>query len=79
MILKGKGNVANEQNKGDIQLFIKINNDSEFVRDGLDLILKKKITLKQSLTGFDFDIKHINGKIYSINNDAGNIIQPNYF
>ena len=66
------------KNKGDVQLFIKIINDTEFIRDGLDLIYKKKITLKESLTGFDFDIKHLNGKTYSINNDAGNIIQPNY-
>ena len=78
MILKDKGNVASEQNKGDIQLFIKISNNTEFLRDGLDLIFKKKITLKESLTGFEFDIKHLNGKTYTINNDAGNIIQPNY-
>lgn len=78
MILKDKGNIASEQNKGDIQLFIKITNNTEFLRDGLDLIFKKKITLKESLTGFEFDIKHINGKTYTINNDAGNIIQPNY-
>ena len=77
MILKNKGNIANEQNKGDIQLFIKIKNETPFIRDGLDLIYKK-ISLKQALTGFEFDIKHINGKVYSINNDAGNIIQPNY-
>jgi len=78
MVLKNKGNIMNEQNKGDVQLFIKIINNTHFIRDGLDLIYKKKITLKESLTGFEFDIKHLNGKTYSINNDAGNIIQPNY-
>ena len=41
MILKNKGNIANEQNKGDIQLFIKIKNETPFIRDGLDLIYKK--------------------------------------
>ena len=78
MLLKDKGNIINDEIKGDIQLFIKIKNDSKFVRDGLDLIYKKNITLKEALTGFEFDIHHINGKVYSINNDAGNIIQPNY-
>ena len=42
------------------------------------MILNKNISLKQSLTGFKFDIKHLNGKTYTINNDAGNII-PNDF
>jgi DnaJ family protein B protein 4 len=42
------------------------------------LKFKKTITLKESLTGFKFDIKHINGKTYTINNDSGNIIPANY-
>ena len=40
--------------------------------------IKKEITLKESLTGFKFDIKHLNGKTYTINNDSGNIIPSNY-
>jgi len=78
IVLKDKGNSLNEQVKGDIHIFIKINNNSVFIRDGLELIFKKIITLKQALTGFKFDIKHLNGKTYTINNEPGNIIQPNY-
>ena len=47
-------------------------------RDGLNLVYNKDITLKESLTGFKFDIKHINGKTYTINNEGGNIIPSNY-
>ena len=43
-----------------------------------ELKLKKDITLKESLIGFSFDIKHLNGKKYTINNDKGNIIPTNY-
>ena len=58
--------------------FIKINNNTEFQRNGLDLIYNKTITLKESLCGFSFDLKYINGKKYTINNHSGNIITPNF-
>ena len=78
IIIEGKGNVLNERLKGDIKLFINVENNTNIKRDGLNLKIKKEITLKESLTGFKFDIKHVNGKTYIINNDAGNIIPSNY-
>jgi len=78
IIIRNKGNVINETLKGDIKLFIKVENKSNFKREGINLKFKKTITLKESLTGFKFDIKHINGKTYTINNDSGNIIPANY-
>ena len=78
IIIEGKGNVLNERLKGDIKLFINVENNTNIKRDGLDLKIKKEITLKEALTGFKFDIKHVNGKTYIINNDAGNIIPSNY-
>lgn len=78
IVLKDQGNVVNEQCKGDVKIYIKIHNDSEFQRRGLDLILEKRISLKEALCGFSFDLKYINGKIYTINNHAGNVIPPEY-
>jgi DnaJ-class molecular chaperone len=78
IMLKDEGNVASEQCKGDLKIFIKVENDSGFKRNGLDLILEKTISLKESLCGFTFDMKYINGKNYSINNQRGNIIVPEY-
>jgi DnaJ-class molecular chaperone len=72
--LKDKGNVLNENCKGDIKIFVKIENDSIFRRVGLDLVLEKKITLKEALCGFSFEINYINGKSYTLNNNVGNII-----
>ena len=77
IIIEGKGNVLNERIKGDIKLFINIENNTNLKREGLHLKIKKEITLKESLTGFKFDIKHLNGKTYTINNDSGNIIPSN--
>ena len=78
IILKDQGNIINENSKGDVKIFISINNDSEFTRRGLDLIMNKNISLKESLCGFSFDLKYINGKVYTINNGSGNIIPPEY-
>ena len=78
IILKDKGNIINEQCKGDIKVFIKIINNTEIKRAGLDLIYEKKIPLKDALCGFSFEIKYINGKMYTLNNTSGNIVCPGY-
>ena len=63
IILKGDGNVVNEQLKGDVKIIINVENNTEFKRNGLDLIYEKNITLKESLCGFSFELKYINNKI----------------
>jgi len=78
IILRDKGNVNSEDCKGDIKLFVKINNETNFERRGLDLIINKTISLKESLCGFSFELKYINGKSYTLNNSSGNIIPPEY-
>lgn len=78
IILRERGNVSREKISGDIKIFIKIINKTQFQRNGLDLIYDKTISLKDSLCGFSFDLKYINGKKYTINNQIGNIISPGY-
>lgn len=78
IMLPDQGHVLNDTCKGDIKVFINIINNSGFIRKGLDLIINKEITLKESLCGFSFELKYINKKTYTINNQVGNIIPPNY-
>lgn len=78
IILRDKGNIALNDIKGDIKIYIRIQNNSEFKRQGLDLILEKHISLKEALCGFTFEVKYLTGKIYTINNNSGNIIVPGY-
>ena len=78
IILREKGNIAREDCKGDIKIFIKIQNDTEFKRNGLDLVLEKTITVKEALCGFTFELKYITGKTYTITNNSGNIISHGY-
>jgi len=78
ILLKDKGNIVGEHCKGDIKIFIKITNSTDIKRNGLDLLYDKNISLKEALCGFTFEIKFINGKMYTLNNNSGNIITPEY-
>jgi DnaJ-class molecular chaperone len=78
IITRGKGNILYPENRGDIKTFIKIDNDTAFKRHGLDLDYTHLISLKQALCGFSFEINHINGTRYQINNSSGTIIHPSY-
>ena len=64
--------------KGDVKVVIKIENNTNFLRSGLDLILAKSISIKEALCGFTFEVKYITGRTYTINNNAGNIIPNGY-
>jgi DnaJ-class molecular chaperone len=77
-IIRDKGNIINEYCKGDLKIFVKIINNTEFKRLGLDLILEKEISLKHALCGFSFELKHLNGKSYTVNNNSSNIIEPEH-
>lgn len=76
IMLKNKGNIENNI-QGDIKININIINDTIFKRDGINLLLNKEITLKESLCGFSFNIKNIDGKNFNIKINSGTIIQPN--
>jgi len=78
IVLREKGNVLREDIKGDLKIFIKIENTTQFERKGIDLIINKNISLKDALCGFSFELKYINGKVYTLNNNSGSIIPPEY-
>lgn len=79
IVLEEKGNVSSEQIKGDVKICIHIKNNSLFERKGLDLFYHKKITLKEALCGFSFDLEHINQKKLAFNNKNNlSVIKPNF-
>ena len=77
IVLRETGNVVSDTCKGDVKVFISINNDSQFIRRGLDLIMNKDISLKESLCGVEFMIKHINNKSFHLQHKDGTIIKHN--
>lgn len=76
-IFKNQGNQEKGKNQGDFIVIIEYLQHNIFIKNNKDLILTKDITLKQSLCGFTFDIKHPSGE--TINIFSKSIIKPSMF
>lgn len=76
IILNDCGHMNEAGMKGDIRIIINVLQHAVFKVENLDLIIEKTIPLKSALCGFDFEISHINGRIFKLANKPGNIIKP---
>lgn len=73
LIIENEGNCVNDL-KGDVKLTFKIDEHPLFKRRESDLIYKKKISLKEALCGFSFELQHLNGKMLFLNNNSNRTI-----
>ena len=79
IIMRDCGNTVSHDLKGDIKFVVNVEPSAFFERHGMDLLYKKTISLKEALTGFTFDLPHVNGKTLCLNNLKNHtIIKPNY-
>ena len=79
MVIRDRGHSINGEIYGDLKITFQLINTTLFIRQGLDLIYKKNINLKEALCGFLFDIQHLNGKVLSMNNqNSRTVIKPGY-
>lgn len=60
-----------------VNIIVNIEEHSVFKRNDMDLILDKEISLKESLCGLEFTIKHINNKSFHLQHKDGTIIKHN--
>mgnify|MGYP001441603090 CR=1 FL=1 len=77
ILLRGKGDWDIELNEyGDLLIIInEIKSKGDMIREGENLIMNKKISLVDSLCGFEFIIKHLDNRYLKIKVD--DIIKPN--
>lgn len=73
IIIPKKGNIYETGNMSDVRVSITVINDTPFIRQGLDLIIHKQLTLKESLCGFRMDLEHLTGTI-PLSNKRGSIM-----
>jgi DnaJ family protein B protein 4 len=73
IVIENEGNCVNDL-KGDVKLTFKIDEHPLFKRRESDLIYKKKISLKEALCGFSFELQHLNGKMLFLNNKSNRTI-----
>jgi DnaJ-class molecular chaperone len=78
LLLPNKGNMGHDGTLGDVRIMIQVMNNTKLLRKGLDLYYTHTISLKEALCGFSFELEYLQGKSFSITNQVGNIVQPNY-
>jgi DnaJ-class molecular chaperone len=76
IILNDCGHMNEAGMKGDIRIVINVLQHPLFKVEHLDLTIEKTIPLKAALCGFDFEITHLNGRIFKLANKPGNVIKP---
>ena len=75
IMLNEKGNIYGKI-KGDVKVIIRLEKHEIFTRDGLNLVLNKRITLQDAINGIKLQIVHLNKRKYTFTT-AEKIIQPN--
>ncbi|KAH9600522.1 Heat shock protein DnaJ [Trypanosoma melophagium] len=76
-VFKGEGDWHPETGvRGDIVIVLEQVKDEQFVRDGDDLHLTHTITLAESLCGFQFVLKHLDGRELIVRRERGEITKP---
>lgn len=64
---------------GDIILVVQEREHEALKRVNIDLILEKKISLTEALTGASFQIKQLDGRILQVTTPPGDVIKPDTF
>lgn len=76
-VFPGLGNYVPNSTTPTGDIVITINPEpSEFKRKGNDLYLEREISLKQCLTGFTLDVKHLDGRIVKVTVPSGKVTKP---
>jgi DnaJ family protein B protein 4 len=78
LMLQNKGNMGPDGTLGDVRIIVNVEPHPSLERNGIDLIHKHSITLKEALCGFSFDLDYLQGKSFKINNAKGHIVSPSY-
>jgi len=74
----GKGEQAPGVQPGDLIIVVEEVRDPEerFVRDGKDLHYPHSLTLSEALTGYEFTITHMDGRVLVVRSQPGEIVKP---
>eukprot|EP01016_Furgasonia_blochmanni_P016152 TRINITY_DN1918_c0_g1_i5.p1 TRINITY_DN1918_c0_g1~~TRINITY_DN1918_c0_g1_i5.p1 ORF type:complete len:494 (-),score=187.62 TRINITY_DN1918_c0_g1_i5:221-1702(-) len=73
-VFHGEGDELPGVMAGDIVVRIKIEKHAQFQRKGADLLHEKKISLLEALSGFNFELEHLDGRKVTISTLPGEVI-----
>ena len=72
----GEADEAPGMEPGDVVIVVQEQPHKRFKRKGADLLIERKITLREALTGVDFVLEHLDGTKLKIKNNPGDVIKP---
>jgi len=73
---KRRGHIVTGLGKGDLRIIIRVPPDGEIVRRGLDLSYVQPMTLRESLCGSSYELKHPSGRIVELKHSEGAVVSP---
>jgi len=76
-VFHGEGDEFPGAETGDVIVVVDLQDHKTFKRKGADLLVERKITLVEALTGVDFILTHLDGKKIRIKSAQGDVIKPN--
>lgn len=76
LTFKGKGDERPDVETGDVVFIIEEEDHPLFKRKGEHLIIERKVTLLEALTGFKFMIDHLDGRKLLIHSQPGVVYKP---
>ena len=78
LVFHGEAHQDPNFSPGDVIVVLRENDlvESKFARDGNDLVYKKRLSLRESLTGFKFSIITLDGRTINVASQPNTIIKP---
>jgi len=77
VVLRGEASESPGAVPGDVIIIIREETHSIFKRDGVHLLMEKKVPLVNALTGFKFLITHLDNREILVDIPPGDILKPN--
>jgi DnaJ family protein A protein 2 len=77
IVLRGEASEDPGRIPGDVIIIVREEPHTIFKRDGVHLLMEKKVPLVNALTGFKFVINHLDNREILVDIPAGDILKPN--
>lgn len=73
---RGMSDEVPKMEPGDINFIVQEKDHELFKRKGADLLVMKEVSLNQSLCGFTYKFKHLDGRVLVVKSRPGEVIKP---
>lgn len=73
---RGQADQMYQGEAGDVIVVLQQMDHAVFRRSDIDLIIDKKITLREALCGFQFPLEHLDGRKLWVKSDEGDVLSP---